>query len=94
MTKRSIVNWGKKKQLEVSYNLVYLNVDVLLGRSFKEFKTQLVGELFTSFIRDDTLVFHIALVSHKDNLGVIPRISLDLSTPKLAIIYYINLEIC
>lgn len=61
--------------------VAYLDVDVFLGRSLKELEAQLIGQLLASLIRDDTLILHIALVAHQDNLSVIPRIGLDLSTP-------------
>lgn len=60
-----------------------LDINVLLGRGLVELETQLVCELFTSLVGDDSLVLHVALVPHQDHLGVVPRVRLDLRAPVL-----------
>lgn len=41
----------------------------------------MIRELLASLVRDDALVFHVALVAHQNDLSVIPRVRLNLSAP-------------
>ncbi|KAE8744323.1 hypothetical protein FOCC_FOCC009047 [Frankliniella occidentalis] len=48
---------------------------------FKELNAELVGELLAALKGDDTLLLHVALVAYKHDLGVVPRVRLDLRHP-------------
>lgn len=68
-TSRSKTAWLRNNQnnyqiRSVWIGYIYLNVDVLLSRRFKELETQLIGKLLTTFVRNNTFVFHVALVTH------------------------------
>jgi len=60
---------------------LHLDVDILFGRSFEEFESELIGELFASFVGDDALVFHVAFVTYENDLSVVPRVRFNLRTP-------------
>ena len=60
---------------------IHLDVDVLFGRRFEEFESELVSELFTSLVGNDAFVLHIAFVAYKNNLSVVPRVRFDLGAP-------------
>lgn len=51
----------------------------------QESLTQLVGQVFAFLRSHNSLLIHVALVAHHDDLGIVPRVRLDLSGPKSAI---------
>lgn len=51
----------------------------------QESLTQLVGQVFAFLRSHDSLLVHVALVANHDDLGIVPRVRLDLSGPKSAI---------
>lgn len=59
----------------------YSDVDIFFGRSLEELKTQRIGQLFSTFVRNDAFVLHVAFVANEDHLRVVPRIRFDLGAP-------------